>query len=513
VGRRTSFLFELLLAGLAIGAAVPLFLVAHPPLQDLPQHLAAIRVFADYDDPSFRFSEFFTSELGRTQYLAYYLATRALTPIFGIELANRLILSAAIIGTPYTLRALLRALGRPKWLCLFVLPLTWNAHLILGFMNFIAAIPLMLIGLAIAAHLRLEPTRTRAIALAAVALLAFYTHVVPFGFLALGAAIVGVGDGIGATMRRWMPLVPAGIATLAWMFTSPAGEATRTAAHLTGGSGNATPQFASVSESLASLPLWLTDAFTSNVDEALLVTWGAMVLITMTLGIGEGRDPDEPTDPRAMVLARRLGLLAPIAFLAYFVCPTSYDWIWPIAPRFPLLAAVFLPIALPAPRAPRATAFVVLALTMVCVIGFRDVSSAFLAFEHEEVGEMEEAISHVPKGSRVVALVFDKGSRHVKFAPFLHAAAWVQLRRGGATMFTFADFPQSPIRFREENRPPRVPPRWEWMPERIDPERDLGWYDVVVVRGGPGRMRTESGAFVAAFESRRWSVWKRAEAR
>ena len=37
--------------------------------------------------------------------------------------------------------------------------------------------------------------------------------------------------------------------------------------------------------------------------------------------------------------------------------------------------------------------------------------------------------------------------------------ALYQAKKGGAVMFTFADFPQSPFRFREDNRPPRVPPR------------------------------------------------------
>jgi hypothetical protein len=69
---------ELLLALLAVACAWPLFVVDHPPIQDLPQHLAAMRVLVDYHDPALRFAEFFEVDLLRTQYLAYYGVVRVL---------------------------------------------------------------------------------------------------------------------------------------------------------------------------------------------------------------------------------------------------------------------------------------------------------------------------------------------------------------------------------------------------------------------------------------------------
>src|SRR5690606_988297 len=135
-----------------------------------------------------------------------------------------------------------------------------------------------------------------------------------------------------------------------------------------------------------------------------------------------------------------------------------------------------------------------------------EVQRAFESFE-EEVGPVEEAIAAMPDGARVAGLVFDRGSRHVKFSPFIHSVAWVQAENGGAVMFTFADFPQSPFTFREERRPPRVVPRWEWMPERVDPARDLAWYDYVLVRGGPGRIASQPHAFERVLVRGPWSVW------
>jgi hypothetical protein len=76
-------------------------------------------------------------------------------------------------------------------------------------------------------------------------------------------------------------------------------------------------------------------------------------------------------------------------------------------------------------------------------------------------------------------------------------------------MFTFADFPQSPFRFKPSDRPPRVPPRWEWEPSRVDPVNDLAWFDYVLTRGDPGRLAQHADVFEQVFQGPRWAVWKR----
>ena len=74
-------------------------------------------------------------------------------------------------------------------------------------------------------------------------------------------------------------------------------------------------------------------------------------------------------------------------------------------------------------------------------------------------------------------------------------------------MFTFADFPQSPFSFREGHRPPKVPPRWEWEPSRVMPERDLKWYQYVLVHAGPGAIAVSSD-FARVVQSGSWSLWR-----
>lgn len=485
--------FVVLLAAVASFAAAPIWAVAHPAIQDLPQHMAAIRVLANYGDPDLAFARYFTIDLTRTQYLAYYLAAILLSWPFGVLIANKLLITASILGTPFAMRSLLRSLGADPRLALFVIPLTWNAHLILGFMNFCAAIPLALYGLSLAVQLREAWSTKRAIGLGVLTVVCFYTHVVPFAFLGLGAALVAIGEGWKPTFRRWLPLVPAGLGALVWTQLSPAGESTVSAA-----SGAGSAVFVPALRALSELPGWLTDVLHSDLDEQLLVAFGLVLLLAAV----SGRDPGSVGPSRL-----RIALLAPLAAALYFLTPASYDWIWPINARFPLLAVVFAIVALPRQRGVLG-AITLAAMVTISVASSAEVRRAFVAFEQEEVGALDDAIASMPEGARVAGLIFDRGSRHVKFSPFIHAVAWVQAENGGAVMFTFADFPQSPFTFREDLRPPRVGPRWEWMPERVDPARDLAWYDYVLVRGGPGRIGRDPG-FEPVFTGDRWAVYRR----
>src|SRR5690606_22473243 len=63
--------FEVVLALVATYAALPMWVAEHPAIQDLPQHMAAIRVLGSYGDPDLAFAQYFTIDLTRTQYLAY----------------------------------------------------------------------------------------------------------------------------------------------------------------------------------------------------------------------------------------------------------------------------------------------------------------------------------------------------------------------------------------------------------------------------------------------------------
>ena len=57
---------------------------------------AAQCVLADFGDPNLAFSQYFTIELLRTQYVAYYLAAIVLSWPFGVLIANKILITASI---------------------------------------------------------------------------------------------------------------------------------------------------------------------------------------------------------------------------------------------------------------------------------------------------------------------------------------------------------------------------------------------------------------------------------
>jgi hypothetical protein len=551
---------------LSVAAIYPIWRARHPPIQDLPQHLAAISVLKNY--PDLGLGQYFELHLLRTQYLAYYLVAQGLSYITGVTLANKILLCIAIIALPISIVALLRSLGRDPRLAVFAFGLTYNAHLVLGFFNFLAALPLVFFGLAAAVRLRERHTVKRQVVLGVLLLVCFYMHVVPFAFLGLGAVAVLIGDDLKRTVQRGYAFVPVTLAAGGWLASTPAGRATLAAAEAT--DSEQRPIYVTVGQALRDLPTWLTDVLHRERDDQLLVAWACLLLLSLAVGFmpdtlrkrtsGSAPQPTPPLDQvsdassaetaarggvaqaaiatsassasaipggeslgsvtglrasPAEVVAREpayawlLGLLSPVAFIAYFVLPSAYEWIWPISGRFPLLALLFAPLLLPRMRGVVGASLLV-AAAIVAALSFYEVNRAFVQFEREEVGDIDAAISAIPKGERVAGLIFGGSSNIVRFAPFLHYVALYQARKGGAVMFTFAEFPQSPFRFRTDNRPPPVPSRWEWTPERVDPDRDLGWYKFVLVRGGPGRIQ-RSPYFENVFQGAGWTVWRRVD--
>ncbi|MGC4066322.1 MAG: hypothetical protein QM784_17150 [Polyangiaceae bacterium] len=144
--KRLRYLPDVITLVLAATVTLPIWVVARPPLQDFPQHVAAVRVLSSYFEPSFRFAEYFELTLGRTQYLTVYLVAAALAKVSSPLFATKVVLSASLIALPYTLLRLLRALGRCPWLAMVSLPLLFNVHVAFGFLNFIFRDPAALLG-------------------------------------------------------------------------------------------------------------------------------------------------------------------------------------------------------------------------------------------------------------------------------------------------------------------------------------------------------------------------------
>lgn len=484
------WLWEALFALLACSALLPLFAFHYVPSQDLPQHVAAVRVLHDFDAAGARFPELFEVSRFSTPYWSVYalagLLAYAVGPLFGVKA----VLGLSIAALPYSVRALLRALGKPSGYALLALPFGYSAHTLLGFLNFVAALPLMVFGLSLAVRIQRGASRKVQLAFAVLACLTFYTHVAPYLVLVAGSSLWFLERDLRVSVRRARWLLPSLLLAVLWLLLQQSGRV------LVGldapeGPAAAGAEFQSVAGAIEHLPLWLTDVLREPWGRFCLLGFVAIAVLTGVLGPLRNTVQTE----------WRLRCLLLALVLAYFVLPASYQWVWPINGRVPVIVALLAVAALPAVSARSAKLVATLAGALwffwLCAVG-----QAFRGTDAEYAG-LEQVLRSIPEGRKVAGLIFRPTSAHVRFAPFLHAAQWYQAERGGAAMFSFASMPHSPFHFRPEQHAPALPPRWEWQPHRVAPERDLAWFDYVLSRGAPA----ELSGWSKLSEANGWAVW------
>jgi hypothetical protein len=459
---------------LAVGAATnvaALWSAPYLPFTDLPQHAAAIATFRHFDDPAWKSREYFVLALGRSQYLLYYLAGALLAFPFGTaERANLVLLSLSAVAFPYALRSLLRALGADERLALFGIPLFWSQSLLIGFFNYVAALPLLMSALAIAVREAEAPRPARTALLAAASVALFYMHLSAFLLFAPAAAlaqfILGPRNPY-ALARRFLWALPTLALGIGFLLTSPVVHPERV-----GWNQPVAVWFEPAGDALRKLPEALLDIWPGDVG-----LWTSLALLAAAIALAGPRE-QHPDSRRRFALAAAWTALA---VALYFWFPISIGWLWQLNERYAIAAALFVPLLLRPRRRLRGA----LPLLVVFASGIGSAAIAgrqARAFSREADG-FDRVLSRAQPGRRLLTLVYDRGSQAAKFAPYLHFGSYYRARGGGIAAFSFAEFPQSPLRYRPETEPPRHPVHWEWEPWQFDPVVDGTYYDYVLVRG------------------------------
>lgn len=493
---RTPSGATLFYVAVAVLVSAPAWIVKHPPLQDLPFHLATIRIIKSFHDPAFGFDREFALTLGRTQYVVYYLLAALFSTVLGLVGANVVLVSMYLGGTVLALRELLRALGKDERLCLFVVPVLINILFVYGLLQFLFGIPVMLWALATAVRHFEKPTRWTTGLLAVLALVLFYSHVFPFGIFVIGFVALFPWESPGRWLRAAMPTFPALAVVVWWLRFTQAGRLVFGAATDNAADPHKTPDAA-----ILDLPNWFTNVFRDNTDELILIALVGLVLLTLGLSQGE-RDRSKP-------LARRFVVLPIACVVLYFVLPEGHGYIWLIAQRFPLLFAI---TAIPLLRMPTGVRGVAVLTASLALAGVSTVNTCrhFIKFEQEEVGDIEGAIDAIPPRSRVCALIYDRGSSVMANQPFLHFGSYYQVEKGGVVEFTYAGYAHWPVDFLPGHYPPpgrSARLRWEWTPEQVPIGEIAPYYDFVLTRGSG--FHPPAGTYRVKWRDRNWTVWER----
>lgn len=452
-----------------IACVAPLFAAPILPFSDMPEQVAVIGTLRHWLDPAF--SDPYVFDFGKSQYVLYHVVGALLAiPLGSAELANLALLSIVGVATPFAMRALLRALGRDERLALFSASLFWSRPLVMGFLPYVAAVPIVLYGLALAARQADEPRRGRGFALALLSIALFFLHVDPFLLFVMAAAL---GQLAAARPLRLGALFPAAKG-LAWLAPALAVAAAWAAfGSLRGSVDHGHLVFMPLRDVIRELPAWSHDVFRSHTDEACaIVVWLAFAALV----VQRGRDG---LDRRGLLRAA-----APFAAatLCYFLLPYSVGAAVMLNVRIAVFVALFAPLFIDRIDGKRGLVplgAVAAANFVLAGYAFREIT----AVADDEVGDVSRLLDRIPRGARVVTLPFHLTSPRMHWAPWTFVGAYHRARHGGVASFSFTQIDHWPLHYREGAEPPHKPLFWTFDACGYRNETDGRYYDYVLVRG------------------------------
>ncbi|MBF5041845.1 hypothetical protein FGE12_05540 [Aggregicoccus sp. 17bor-14] len=470
--------------------ALPFLVVTFPPVTDLPQHVAQVRLLhealgAHGAGPSpYRIQPF-------TPYWSVYVLLTglwALLPPLQVGRIGVLALGLLWVGGVH---ALAWRRGRAAEAAVLASLPFFNHTLYWGFCSFLVGWPVFLLWLQ---RVSRPPARTVGtwLAHAALAALLFWSHALWF---AAGGLTLAMQWALQHRGRDWRSVLLQGSAVLPtaglalWWYPQLAER----------GFDSPTAWFSGFYQRL-SLG-WMSNATFGGLHDTIEGPLFLALLAWLGVGLWQAR-----RELRARVDVPLLGT-ALLLFALVLVLPNEHSNTIRLAERWmPFSAALFL-LALPAPRLrPHARAAVALGLSLLLSVA---TALAWHRFERRDLAGLPAALAALPEHPRVLGLDFLRTSSSVKGRPFLQTFAYAQVLRGGELAFSFADFAPSPVVYRDTGRR-----TWtkglEWYAARVKPA-DLERFDYVLLGASPKDQDTVPGrwpSLVPVTTEGRWRLYR-----
>ncbi len=193
------------------------------PLLDAGSHLHLMKIIHDFSDNAL-YQHHYREVNAIVPYLTYYKAVDWLQYVTDLEQANRLVLTACLLGIPAATHVLLKAVDHNRWLVLGVFPWMLNSDFFMGFFNYLMSIPVFL--LVLAAHIRLlrAPSWRGGALVAGLLVFLAITHYLLWGvslaLLPLLALVFGLRKGwlrgVSWTLREVAIVLPSILVLLPW---------------------------------------------------------------------------------------------------------------------------------------------------------------------------------------------------------------------------------------------------------------------------------------------------------
>lgn len=475
----------------AAATVAPLFFSKYLPFSDLPEHLALIATMRHWWDPDWQSQTYFRFEgIAETQYWLYHVVGALLAiPFRSAERAGLFLTVVSGLGFPYALRSLARALDRDPRLGLFGAPLFWNLALAEGLMSYVAAVPVAIWATALAIVQMRAPRRGRGVLVGVLTVTLLYLHLSAFLFFVLagcGAAVLVVlpllrascaplPERIREGLRRlpWIPIAAALAVLFVWQSSAIHGRA--------GSHYDGAVRFGSTRRLAGVLFAWMHDFWVSPWDNRLgYVLWAALLGL-FVLGVRGLRERKLDTNDRIAAV------LAGISLALYFGMPTQIGYAFLLDLRMaPIVGMTLALLVRPAriadgARVQRALFGVVAAVGVLVGV---HASVEMHRFERDESAHFDLLLKNLPRGHRLLMLVFQRESRITNVTPFVHYGAYYRARYGGIASFSFTELPHWPLQYQPALAPPRKESMfWDWNPCKFRNSTDGPYYDYVLTRG------------------------------
>jgi len=481
-----------------VAVVVPLLTTRYLPFTDAPEHAAVMATLRHLSDPAYGGP--YELSFVRSQYLAYHFAGAALTFVTGddAELANRLLLAITGVLFPLSFRSLLRATSRDERLAIFACLPFWSRSLVIGFLPFVASIPIAIFALALFIRdLRSRRTKKlpRSFGLGVIALLLFYTHVSMWLLFVACAVVLAV---VTKRPRGLLLLVPSGLMAAVWFVF---GKMTLGAEASIAQSG--ATQRMSVTRSMLLMPQWIFDVWRSHGDEIAAALWWVGFLVVALASA---------QSIRRFSRGALLFLYAPFvtALVVYLATPFRVGAGTMLNVRLAPILVLFalLPVRLGKGRlATGAIALVLLANVIGGITAFRECRAA-----RRELGDIDGLLAKIPKGARVLTLTTDlRSATSTHIYPWFHVGAYHRVRAGGVASFSFSELQHWPLRYvAGDTRPPQKDrATWDFDPCTYRNAIDGEYYDFVLTRGplNPFANDPPGPVFEPAFETAGFVLW------
>jgi len=420
-GRSDSpdWLFEVCGILAATAGLVVIWLPEYPPGIDLPGHATQIHLWMNLDQ--------FSGDLYRvnwfTPYLLGYAVARGFAEFVGVVAALKLVLSISLVAQYAAVRLLLRVVGAERWLALFAFPFFFVTAFYWGFLNFLAAVPLGLVYVALCLRFAEEPSVRRGVVIALGGSVLFYAHGIVFGVCATAGGLIVLPNRLDLKQLivRTSPVVLGAPLPLLWLFL---GSETKTSIFKWGLGW----------DRLLEVPAqWVS--FHLNLETA-----GLAVALLLVVILGSGlRFNRRPMAWRPFATAFAFFMALPVVLMGAAI---TYQRVGVFASCFALLLGV-------APAAPGRRRW----LRLRIVVAVAVLLGIQLWRSHGFAGEIrgfDEVVAEIPADSRVCMSYWHRGSAFYSALAFSHFDSWVELQKPVTTDFSWPSYYIALVRFQPD---------------------------------------------------------------